>query len=237
MNNFDLQCDFMGQKTSITVSKEHFFRRLGFPIDYEAEDAVLENINWTYSWYLAYAKPWAYVYTVSTRVDSGVFYINGRSFNAQKIAKRFDKYQVEEAQLLLATAGEEVDHQIQQLWKSNYPDRSFFLDALAATVTESIVKMAVQRIDQWASLKAMKALSRYSPGYPGWELKDQILLMNIIEQDFDIEKPVTVSESALLYPLKSQIALIGLSKDTRVQKDLDVECVNCSFINCKCLKK
>jgi hypothetical protein len=124
-----------------------------------------------------------------------------------------------------------------ELWASDYPDRAFFLDTFAASVTEAIVSFAVDYITDWTAQKNMQALSRYSPGYPGWDLNEQFLLMDIIEKDFAKEIPITISDTALLSPLKSQLSLIGIYTGEANEKSVDIVCAQCSFMDCSCKDK
>ncbi len=80
-------------------------------------------------------------------------------------------------------------------------------------------------------------MSRYSPGYPGWDLKEQFLLMDIILKYFDKEIPITISDTALLSPLKSQLSLVGIYNGGQNEKKIDIECMQCSFVDCSCKDK
>jgi hypothetical protein len=60
--------------------------------------------------------------------------------------------------------------------------------------------------------------------------------MDIIES-ISGKTPLTVSESALLSPLKSQLSLVGIYSGNEIEKVTKIECLHCTFMDCTCRKK
>lgn len=225
---------FLGKEHEIEIDKDHYIRRLGMPKDHDVPEHVAEGMEWAIEWYKNNGNPWMNIYELDVRLDNEQLYLNGHLTQAPKVYKRFEKYGVKKAMLVLSTAGDKVDTETTALWSSDYPDRSFFLDTYAASVTEAIVTFAIQQIKEWAERKELDALSRYSPGYPGWELKEQILLMDIINQVSADKVPVVALETALLTPLKSQLSLVGIHTGEKKEKPIEIACMECTFMDCKC---
>ena len=228
---------FSGEKFPVQVDRAHYLRRLGYPKNYEVPEIIAQQMNEAAGWYAEHASPWLSVYEVNVSLKNDQLELNGYKTNAPKIFKRFKKYEVTTALLIAATAGPEVDKQIAGLWSSDHPDRSFFLDSYASSVTESLIEAAVKEIKTWAGYKNLKVLSRYSPGYPGWELSEQKVLMQIISEQESGELPVSLTEANLLNPLKSQLSLVGLYATEESEPLKEVACLTCTFDNCACRKK
>jgi len=233
-----INLSFLGKQHQLTIDKPHYIRRLGFPKDYEVPEHIQESMDWAADWYRKNGNPWLEIYELDVALEDGNLLLNKNKTEAPKIYKRFEKYGVKKALLIASTAGNTVDVKTTELWASDHPDRAFFLDTFAASVTEAIVSFAVDYIKDWTAQKNMKSLSRYSPGYPGWDLKEQFLLMNIIEKDFVKEIPITISDTTfLLSALKSQLSLIGIYQGENIEKSVEIECTQCSFMDCSCKDK
>ena len=227
---------FLEEHHSVEIERSHYLRRLGFPKDYEVTEHVWESMDWSSQWYYENGNAWLQVYELDTDLNKGQLYLNNKATEAPKIYKRFYKHNVKKAMLIAATAGDTIDAKTKELWSTDYPDRSYFLEIFASCVTESLVVFAVDQIKYWADQKQEQALSRYSPGYPGWELKEQNTLMELM-QGFSNEIPLSVSETSLLLPLKSQLSLVGIYKGEQKEKSINIECMQCNFNNCTCRKK
>jgi len=226
---------FLNTKHELTIDRAHYIRRLGYPKNHDISEEVEASMQWAHQWYVENGTPWMQIYEVDVVLKDRKLYVDGIVINSEKVFHRFQKHQVQKAMLLAMTAGAEVDVKITNLWSSDYPDRSFFLETFSASVTEALVSFAVDYIDQWTAIKNQSALSRYSPGYPGWELKDQFKLMEIIARK-ENKIPITIGETALLSPLKSQLAFIGIHT-SKESKNIDIACTKCSFNNCACKDK
>jgi len=232
-----INVSFLGKQHQLSIDRSHYIRRLGYPKDYEVPEHIQEFMDWATDWYRENGNPWLHIYELDVALEDGNLFLNTNKTEAPKVYKRFKKYDVKKALLMASTAGDTVDAKTTKLWASDYPDSAFFLDTFAASVTEAIVSFAVEYIKGWVEQKNMHTLSRYSPGYPGWDLKEQFLLMDIIEKDFVKEIPITISDTALLSPLKSQLSLIGIYKGETSEKLIDIACAQCSFMDCSCKDK
>jgi len=227
--------NFLGEQHSFEIERSHYLRRLGFPKDYDVPDHIQESMDWSSQWYFENGNPWLHVYELIVDLKNDQISLNKKETIAPKVYKRFKKYHVEKAMLIAATAGDKVDDETKDLWSTDFPDRAFFLETYASCVTESLVEFAAGQIKYWADQKRENVLSRYSPGYPGWELKEQNILMEIIEGISEI--PINISETSLLQPLKSQLSLVGIYQGELKEKSIKIECMQCTFNNCTCRKK
>ncbi len=228
---------FLEKGYKVEINRAHYIRRLGYPKGYEVPEEIDASMNWAVEWYQENGNPWMQIYELSVCLEDGKLTLNNIETQAPKVYKRFKKYGVKKALLIASTAGKRVDEKIAELWSSDYPDRAFFLDTYAASVTEAIVSFAVDYIDAWSLQKNKKALSRYSPGYPGWELKEQFRLMDIIEKLEEGNLPIAISDTALLAPLKSQLSLVGIHDGEKNEKLKYQECMECNFVDCACRGK
>ena len=227
--------NFLGEQHSFEIERFHYLRRLGFPKDYDVPEHIQESMDWSSQWYFKNGNPWLDVYELIVDLEDDQISLNKKETIAPKVYKRFKKHHVEKAMLIAVTAGDKVDDETKELWSTDFPDRAFFLETYASCVTESLVEFAVDQIKYWADQKQENVLSRYSPGYPGWEMKEQNILMEIIENISEI--PINISETSLLQPLKSQLSLVGIYQGELKEKSIKIECMQCTFNSCTCRKK
>ena len=232
-----INLQFQDNLHQLTVDRQHYIRRLGYPKDYEVSEDIEESMQWASQWYQEHGNPWLHIYEVGINLKDEKLYLNGIETQAPKVYKRFKKYKVKKALLIASTAGENVDKKTMELWSLEYPDRAFFLGTYAASAAEVMGSFAVTYIKDWTKQKGMKSLSRYSPGYVGWDLKEQFLLMDIIQKETKEKVPITISDTALLAPLKSQLSLVGIYSGEKTEKQIDTECMQCNFIDCSCKDK
>lgn len=233
----EINIKFQGSLHQLTIDKSHYVRRLGYPKDYEVSEDIEESMKCAAEWYQEHGDPWLQIYEVDIDLKDEKIYLNGIETQAPKVYSRFKKHHVEKALLIASTAGINVDKESMKLWSLNCPDTAFFLGTYAASVAESLVNFAITYCKDWCHKKGMKTLSRYSPGYPGWDLKEQFLLMDIIQKESKEPIPITISETSLLTPLKSQFSLVGVYNGEISEKQIDIECAQCTFIDCSCKDK
>ena len=83
----------------------------------------------------------------------------------------------------------------------------------------------------------MAVLPHYSPGYPDWDVAEQLRLLELMkrtrEQPFP--SPVEVFDTGMLRPKKTLLAVFGLTHHTEQLRRLTdlVPCENCSFGPCQ----
>lgn len=222
-----------GETINIAVTNERFFRRLGYPADYEPSEYVEELMDSAKEWYKKNGNPWSGFYEVNVEIEIEKLYFSGVAIDSPKLLKRYKKHTVKKAVIIATTAGEQVDEKVRQLWAEDVTDEAFFLDAYSAAYAEAMIATGASIISKWAKKKGLNALSRFSPGYPGWQLEDQHQLMAVISRGNSDRIPIQVLESSLLTPKKSQFSVIGLYAGEEV-REVEPACVRCSLLDCRC---
>ena len=227
------QLTFENKEYTIKIDHAHYVRRLGYPLDYDVPDYIKETMDWAENWYAENGNPWLDIYPLQVVTDEEQLILNKEEITCEKLRKRFVKHQVKEGFLVAATAGNMVDEIEKTLWKEDAPDKAFFINAYAASVTEAIISFSVVYLTEWANKKNKTTIARYSPGYAGWELTEQFKLMGIIKKE-RVTTPLSINESAILSPLKSQLSVVGIRLGENKEKTVDIECMQCNFMDCSC---
>ncbi len=143
--------------------------------------------------------------------------------------------------LVVVSAGKELEEKAHQLWKEGKPDEYFFLEVYGSAVVERLVTTTGARFCAWADENNLSVLPHYSPGYPGWGIKEQNKYLELIRQQNSNKFPgeIKVLETGMLKPKKSLLALFGITKQLDKVQNLRelIPCENCSLQNCQYRRK
>jgi hypothetical protein len=88
----------------------------------------------------------------------------------------------------------------------------------------------------WAESEGMAVLPHFSPGYNGWSIADQAPLLDLIlhGNPHQLAERLSVLNSGMLRPKKSQLAVFGLTRHVdRIARFAKLNsCERCSFKSC-----
>jgi hypothetical protein len=156
--------------------------------------------------------------------------------SSRRLRETFSTAKAHSVVLLAVSAGKECEEHAKKLWEEEKPDEYYFLESYGSAVVEQLVMLATGRICGWADEHQMAALPHFSPGYTGWNITAQIPLWELFRQQFKAGFPgeLDVLESGMLQPKKSQLAVIGLTRDLDKAKRLQslIPCEQCLLPHC-----
>ena len=224
-------------KPEIRVQDNEYKRLLGLPKNYILEGRTLELANWAREWYSKNGSPWVYAFrTNDVKVKGEKLFINSIEFLSLSLKEQFEKAKVSCAVITLVCAGPELEEKAIQLWKEGKPDEYFFLEVYGSAVVEHLITTTGWRFCDWADKELMSVLPHYSPGYPGWQIEDQIKLFAVINEKMFNKLPskIDILESGMLKPKKSLLAVFGITNQLDRVNNLRemIPCERCSLSNC-----
>lgn len=129
----------------------------------------------------------------------------------------------DECILMSATLGLEIEREIRKL---TYTDlaKGIIIDACATTAIEEVCDIVQDNISK-KLLKEDKYITyRYSPGYGDLSIEKNLDINNLLNSQKEIG--LTVTNSGIMIPRKSVVALIGVSH--RKISNTKKSCENCS---------
>lgn len=129
----------------------------------------------------------------------------------------------DECILMAATLGLEIEKEIRKL---TYTDltKGIIIDSCATTAIEEVCDIIQDSISK-KLLKEDKYITyRYSPGYGDLSIENNSHINNILNSQKEIG--LTVTNSGIMIPRKSVVALIGVSDKGRINRKKS--CDNCS---------
>jgi len=197
-------------------------------IDRSAPDVILDLVDRLIIESERYAniKGGYYIFdNGSVNVGTGNFELKNIEFSAGKIITKQLTKSTSMA-FLAVTIGNEFDHWIKGLFDSGDPLKGYIVDTIGSELAENAADLVEELIVDEVKKKNLGCTNRYSPGYCGWNVSEQHKFFSLLPQKFcDIE----LSESALMKPIKSVSAAVGIGKDCQKK---DYNCTLCSMEDC-----
>lgn len=139
-----------------------------------------------------------------------------------KVKFAFEK--AEKIALFLSTLGNDAKRIIDE--KRQDPFEYFMLDFLASQFAECVAGYMHERIREYAQTAGLGCSNRYSPGYCGWNVREQSKLFEFFSEN---QCGITLTESCLMNPVKSVSGAIALGRDVVFR---EYSCRNCGENDC-----
>jgi cobalamin-dependent methionine synthase-like protein len=114
--------------------------------------------------------------------------------------------------VFLCTAGPEIGELSRRLMAEGDPFTAFIADTVGSLVVERAMDAVQDRLQDAMTARGLRITNRYSPGYCGWNVRDQQNLFRLLPPAFC---GVRLTESSLMQPIKSVSGVIGIGPDVR----------------------
>jgi hypothetical protein len=220
----------------VAVTQEQFLRALGFPVGHSPSERVRALMEATREWYEGNGRPWFFVREAESLAwtDEGAT-VEGVAFRSAALAKLLAGAEAYGAALAAVCAGREIEAESQRHWEAGEPDQYYFLETFAVAVVEQLMAAVSARLGQEADGRGLSVLRHLSPGYAGWPLSDQVLLVRLMQRrEWPAGLDFSVLPSGQLLPKKSHVALFGLapkSEHLRCRTEM-IPCESCGHPAC-----
>ena len=139
---------------------------------------------------------------------------------SRRLARSLRKAGAHALVVALVGAGGELEREAASRWRDR-PDEAWFLDRLGAATVEHLLRDLRARHPSWTSPLA--------PGYAGWPIEDQALLLRLV--DPDATSGVRLTDGGMLAPKNSMLVAFGVTCAEARPAD-DVPCATCSLSPC-----
>ena len=214
----DFPCD------GLAVSAESVCRAMGYVGEAPAEirdgvAACMEQIR-------AHVAPQAgYGVYGGTGLGEGGFLCGGQAFKTGGIIRRYLEG-AEQVALFVATAGDGMERLLREAAASGDVFHQYILDTAGSEIAEAAAERLEAAVAQAAAGQGMTITNRLSPGYCGWSVREQEKLFALLPERFC---GITLSESALMHPIKSVSGVIGIGREVAREA---YACALCDFADC-----
>ncbi len=128
--------------------------------------------------------------------------------------------------LFVCTAGEVISRRSRELLKGDNPVLGYVFDVIGSMIVETATYQLQKEIRRITLTQGLAITNRYSPGYCKWSVADQHKLFSFFPPNCC---GISLTDSALMYPIKSVSGIIGLGKEVKFR---EYTCDLCSQVEC-----
>lgn len=162
---------------------------------------------------------------VEINKESGVMSIEGVDFHPGKIIiSQLSKS--ESVAVFACTAGSKISERSKKLIEERNLLEGYIFDMAGSEIVEDAADLMQEKLKIMMTAEGMLITNRYSPGYCGWDVSEQHKLFSLIPDNFC---GITLTNSALMVPLKSVSGIIGIGKKVKFNS---YTCNLCDDNNC-----
>lgn len=209
------------------IPGDELISRLGYDTN-NLPQPVMDSVNYAIESVLINSAPaggFRILMNNNIKILSDHFYIDDICINNGRIINRYFR-DAESIAIIVATIGNEPEILSKKLMKSNEYLSGYVIDIAASIMVEHICDMVEIELNRILNSLNLYATNRYSPGYCGWDVKDQHKLFSFLPKYFC---GIKLTESAMMDPVKSVSAIIGIGKNVKKE---EYECEICDFDFC-----
>lgn len=120
--------------------------------------------------------------------------------------------EADEVALFICTAGPVIGEMSRQSMKEGDLLRGYIYDVIGSEVVENAADRMQAELRAEAASHGKMITNRFSPGYCGWDVAEQHKLFSFFKENFC---GITLTESALMNPVKSVSGIIGIGKNVK----------------------
>ena len=132
----------------------------------------------------------------------------------------------EKVAFFITTAGKTIWEKSEKLLKGDDPVSGYVYDILGSAIADAAADRMQSFLKEEAERQGEKITNRYSPGYCNWSVADQHKLFSLFRGS---TCGVLLTDSALMYPVKSISGVIGIGRDVKYR---EYQCALCEMVNC-----
>lgn len=137
--------------------------------------------------------------------------VNNVNFNIKKIVfgqiKKSDSIA-----LFLCTAGEEIGIKSRKAMLERDMLKGYIYDVVGSLIVEAAADLMQNALEKSVRSEGKKITNRYNPGYCGWDVAEQHKLFQLLPDNYC---RISLTESALMNPVKSLSGIIGIGENVR----------------------
>ena len=161
----------------------------------------------------------------SVKLTTGIASVQGVDFSTGPIISHELKHSTSVA-VFAASAGPRLEHWAGEVMASGDMMRGYIIDAIASEYVSMAAEWLEHRVEEEAGKRGWQITNRYSPGHCDWPVSEQHKLFSFLPEHFC---GITLTESALMLPIKSISGIIGLGRDV---KRGAFQCTLCELKDC-----
>ncbi|MEN8248861.1 MAG: vitamin B12 dependent-methionine synthase activation domain-containing protein [Bacteroidota bacterium] len=155
----------------------------------------------------------------------GLLGIGGQKLEVNKIIAS-QLIEVDYVAVFVCTIGYKVENLSQKLIREGELLEGYIVNLIGSFAADSLANTIHEHINKEALKNNVGHTNRFSPGYCNWYVKDQFKIFELMD---GVNCGITLTESALMTPIKSVTGIIGIGEKATMK---DYPCKVCKEENC-----
>jgi len=151
--------------------------------------------------------------------------INDVKFDVHKIIFNQMK-KSESVAVYVSTAGAGIGERSREIMMGGDPLKGYILDIIGSLTVDAASDLMQNDLAASLGQSGIKITNRYSPGHCGWSVAEQHKLFGLLPDNFC---GISLSESALMDPIKSTSGFIGIGEHVKYNNYI---CSYCDMKEC-----
>lgn len=213
--------------SEIKVEEKHILRLLGYESDH-IEPFISETIRHgiSASKGMIAARGGFIIRPISNISPAeGLLTVDNETFHIGKIVASHLK-RAGFVAFFAVTIGKELENHSEELFSQGEMLDGYVVNLIASEAAESAAGFIHHHIRELALASHLHVTNRYSPGYCNWNVAEQFKLFRFFPESF---ADISLTESALMNPIKSVSGLIGIGEHVRFNR---YKCAICNDKQC-----
>lgn len=197
----------------IQVNENSILQLLGYD-GKKADPFILETIKTSIKSSLSMLSPLGgfIIYKIEElKSKEGLLLLKSTSFEIHKIIAAHLKNS-EYVAVFYATIGKGLELQSSRHFHGGNMLEGYIYNLIGSEAAESAAEFVHQKIKNIANYAGYSITNRFSPGYCNWNVKEQFKLFGLFPDNFN---DITLTESALMNPVKSVSGIIGIGENAK----------------------
>ncbi|GAB4363185.1 MAG: vitamin B12 dependent-methionine synthase activation domain-containing protein [Calditrichia bacterium] len=128
--------------------------------------------------------------------------------------------------VFVATAGPVFDRWSREMFESGDFPAGYVVDCVGSEIAEGSADWLEKKLEDILAPRGLNRTNRFSPGYCGWDVREQQKLFSLLPGNFC---GVKLTHSSLMVPIKSVSGIIGIGASVKKQ---DYPCALCDRKDC-----
>ena len=225
--NYPIIKEFESEKLCAQINEKHIIRVLGYENENVPEpvvDSVKQAFN-EINQFVRLKGGYKIFDTKSFEIKKDHIKIESVEFKTGKIITanlRGSEY----LSVIIVTIGNEITTYLTRLMETGDALTGYIADQIASEMVECWADDIENELSKYVNQSEMKITNRYSPGYCGWDVSDQHQIFSLLPENFC---GVSLTENALMIPIKSISAIVGIGKKVEHR---DYQCSICDMEFC-----
>jgi len=209
----------------LALTKEKIFAVMGYA-DFQPGKNIIDKTENLLTQSEVHSNP-----SFSYKIYEGYFEKNSLqianvSFDIGKIISNSLRGSVQFA-VFTATAGSFFQEWTEEMDRNSDIVDHYIADCIGTEIVEATADYMQQHLAVECQNKNYGITNRYSPGYCGWNIREQHKLFSLLDEETTCG--IRLMDSGLMIPVKSVSGIIGIGKDV---KQKEYGCGQCNYPKC-----